>query len=124
ISLALERAGVRPDEIDVIFADAAGTPAADAAEVKAIRAAFGDAASKVPVTAPKTMVGRMYAGGASLDSAAALLALRDGVIPPTINVDQPADGFDLDLVTGGPRKAELRTALVIARGFGGFNSAL
>jgi 3-oxoacyl-(acyl-carrier-protein) synthase len=124
MSLALERAGVTADEIDVVFADAGGTPDADAAEAKAIRMVFGDRASKVPVTAPKTMVGRLYAGGASLDAAGALLALRDGVIPPTINVEQQADGFDLDLVTGGARKADLRTALVNARGFGGFNSAL
>src|SRR4029077_9339472 len=95
----------------------------DAAEAKAIRTVFGERAPRVPVTAPKTMVGRLYAGGASLDTAAALLAMRDGVIPPTVNVDDPADGFDLDLVTKA-RKAELRTALVAARGFGGFNSAL
>jgi act minimal PKS chain-length factor (CLF/KS beta) len=124
MSLALERAGVGPDEVDVVFADAAGTREADAAEAKAIAAVFGDRASKVPVTAPKTMVGRLYAGGASLDVAGAALALRDGVIPPTINVDQRADGLDLDLVVGEPREAKLRTVLVNARGFGGFNSAL
>ena len=54
----------------------------------------------------------------------ALLAMRDGVIPPTINLDQPADGCELDFVTGSAREAQLDTVLVIARGFGGFNSAL
>ena len=78
----------------------------------------------MPVTAPKTMVGRLYAGGASLDVATALLAMRDGVIPPTINLDEPADGCDLNFVTGAAQEAELRTALVLARGFGGFNGAL
>jgi 3-oxoacyl-(acyl-carrier-protein) synthase len=124
MSLALERAGVGPDEVDVVFADAMGTPADDAAEVEAIRTVFGDRADSVPVTAPKTMVGRLYAGGAPLDVAAALLAMRDGVLPPTIGLDQPADGGTLNFVRGEEQKADVRTALVNARGFGGFNSAL
>ena len=74
------------------------------------------------MTAPKTMVGRLYAGGASLDVAAALLAIRDGVIPPTVNLDEPADGNDLDFVTGEAREAKVDTALINARGFGGFNA--
>ena len=85
---------------------------------------FGERASELPVTAPKTMVGRLYAGGAALDVAAALLAMRDGRLPPTINLDEPADGCDLDFVTGSAREAELGTVLVNARGFGGFNAAL
>jgi minimal PKS chain-length factor (CLF/KS beta) len=124
ISLALENAGVGPADVDVIFADAAGVPEEDAAEVKAIKSVFGKRASEVPVTAPKTTVGRMYAGGSSLDVAAALLAMRDGVIPPTINLDEPADGNDLDFVRDGARKATVDTALISARGYGGFNSAL
>jgi len=124
ISLALGNAGIGPEEVDVIFADAAGLPEDDAAETKAIKSVFGKRASEVPVTAPKTMVGRMYAGGSSLDVAAALLTMRDGVIPPTINLDDPADGNDLNFVSDGARKATVNTALVNARGYGGFNSAL
>jgi 3-oxoacyl-(acyl-carrier-protein) synthase len=124
IRIALEDAGTGPDDVDVIFADAAGVPEADVAEAKAIKDVFGKRTSEVPVTAPKTMVGRLYAGGAPLDVATALLAMRDGVIPPTINLDEPADGCDLSFVTGSARKAELATALVLARGFGGFNGAL
>ena len=70
------------------------------------------------------MVGRLYAGGASLDAAAAVLAMRDGVIPPTINLDEPAEGCDLNFVTGKSQKADLNTVLIAARGYGGFNSAL
>ena len=70
------------------------------------------------------MTGRLYAGGASLDVAAALLAIRDGAIPPIANLDEPADGAGLDFVTGSARKAEVGTVLVNARGYGGFNSAL
>jgi 3-oxoacyl-(acyl-carrier-protein) synthase len=124
MSLALDRAGVEPGQVDAIFADAMGTPSADAAEADAIRQVFGERAREIPVTAPKTMVGRLYGGGAPLDVAAALLAMRDGRLPPTVNLEQQAEGIDLDLVTGAAREAKLDTVLVNARGFGGFNSAL
>lgn len=121
ITGALDDAGVAPGQVDVVFADAAGLADLDRAEAAAIGAVFGPAA--VPVTAPKTMTGRLYAGAASLDVATALLALKDQVIPPTINV-QPSPDYELDLVTGQPRPAGLRTAVVLARGYGGYNSAL
>jgi act minimal PKS chain-length factor (CLF/KS beta) len=118
---ALADAEMDAHEIDVVFADAAGTPELDLAEAEVISAVFGG--RPVPVTAPKTMLGRMYAGAASLDVAAALLAIRDGVIPPTINV-RPSERYPIDLVVGAPRPAPLRSALIVARGQGGFNSAL
>jgi 3-oxoacyl-(acyl-carrier-protein) synthase len=120
--VALESAEIGPGDVDAVFADAMGIPGADAVEAGAINEVFGDRA--VPVTAPKTMVGRLYAGGAALDVAAALLAMRDGALPPTVNLDEPADGCDLDFVTGSPRQLELGTVLVVARGYGGFNAAL
>lgn len=122
LELALADAGLRPEEIDVVFADAAGVPELDRIEAQTLAAVFGP--KGVPVTAPKTAVGRLIGGGASLDAATALLALRDGVIPPTVNVAEPAPEYALDLVTEAPRVAPLRTALVLARGYGGFNSAL
>jgi act minimal PKS chain-length factor (CLF/KS beta) len=122
IDAALRDARLDPADIDVVFADAAGVPELDRAEVSALVAAFGP--EGVPVTAPKTMTGRLYAGGAALDVATALLALRTQVIPPTLGVDRLADGYALDLVRHEPRAASLRTALVVARGYGGFNSAL
>jgi act minimal PKS chain-length factor (CLF/KS beta) len=118
---ALRDAELEPGEVDVVFADAAGTPALDRVEADAVTGVFG--ADAVPVTAPKTMTGRLYAGAASLDAAAALLAMRDNVIPPTTRV-RPDPSYRLDLVTGRPRTAEVRAALVIARGHGGFNSAI
>lgn len=120
--LALADAGADAAEVDVVFADAAGERAADRAEAEAITAVFGPRG--VPVTAPKSMTGRLLSGGASLDLAAALFTLRDQVIPPTTGTVRPADDCPLDLVTGGPRRgAALRTALVLARGRGGFNAA-
>ncbi|WP_217245371.1 ketosynthase chain-length factor [Streptomyces sp. AC602_WCS936] len=118
--LALADAGVRPDDVDVVFADAAGARAADRAEAEALAALFGPRG--VPVTAPKSMTGRLLAGGASLDVAAALLSLRDQVIPPTTGTARPAADCPVDLVTT-PRETTVRHALVLARGRGGFNSA-
>jgi len=124
ISLALQSAGIGPGEIDVVFADAAGTPQGDALEIRAIKEVFGGDSSRVPVTAPKTMTGRLSAGGGPLDVAAALLAMRDSCIPPTINLEQPARGCDLNLVRNTAQDIRVKTALINARGVGGFNSAL
>ena len=123
ITVALANAGVGADDVDAVFADAAGVPEADVHEAAAIKKVFGKRAGELPVTAPKSMVGRLYAGGASLDVAAALLALRDGRLPPTVNLDEPAEECDLRFVTGTAEQAELGTVLVVARGVGGFNSA-
>lgn len=120
IEQALTDAEVSAGEVDVVFADAAAIPELDRIEADAIAAVFGPRA--VPVTAPKTMLGR-HAGGAALDVAAALLAIRDGIIPPTINV-RPAHDCPIDLVTGQAIRKPVGTALVLARGHGGFNSAL
>ncbi|MFI6008623.1 ketosynthase chain-length factor [Streptomyces sp. NPDC051243] len=121
LETALADAGIRPDEVDVVFADAAAVPELDRAEADAINAVFGPGG--VPVTAPKTMTGRLYSGAAPLDLAAAFLAMADGLIPPTVNTE-PLPEYGLDLVGPQPRPAQVRTALVLARGQGGFNSAV
>jgi act minimal PKS chain-length factor (CLF/KS beta) len=121
IRRALDDAGTAPGEVDVVFADAAAVPELDEAEADAITVVFGP--HTVPVTAPKTMTGRLSAGGGAVDVATALLSIRDGVIPPTTNT-RPDPRYRLDLVTGKSRFAAVRTALVLARGYGGFNSAL
>jgi act minimal PKS chain-length factor (CLF/KS beta) len=118
---AIEDAGMTPGDIDVVFADAAGLPELDQDEADALAEVFGP--SGVPVTAPKTMTGRLYSGGAALDIASGLLAIRDGVIPPTINIDRPAPQYRIDLVTAA-RSVPVRNVLVVARGYHGFNSAL
>lgn len=120
IEIALADAGVDAGDVDVVFADAAAVPELDRAEADALNAVFGP--HGVPVTAPKTMTGRLYSGAAPLDVATALLAARDGLVPAATNVD-PDTSYDLDLVTD-PRPADLHTALVLARGECGFNSAL
>jgi act minimal PKS chain-length factor (CLF/KS beta) len=121
IEAALADARLRPADIGVVFADGSGTPDGDRDEAQAIAAVFGPGA--VPVTVPKTMTGRMNSGGAPADLACALLALREGIIPPTINVRTLAPGCDIDLVIDEPRPWSPGAALVLARGQGGFNSA-
>ncbi|MZE68176.1 ketosynthase chain-length factor, partial [Streptomyces sp. SID5789] len=119
---ALAAAGCRPEEVDVVFADALGVPEADRAEALALADALGPHAARVPVTAPKTGTGRAYCAAPVLDVATAVLAMEHGLIPPTPHVFEVS--HDLDLVTGRARPAESRTALVLSRGLMGSNSAL
>lgn len=121
IEQALRDADADPGEVDVVFADASGVAEQDKIEADAIAEVFGP--HGVPVTAPKTMTGRLYSGAAPLDVAAALLSVRDSVIPPTVHTLSPDPAYRMDLVTDA-RPVAVRTALVIARGHGGFNSAL
>lgn len=122
ITLALAKADLEPHQIGAVFADGLGMPAADRDECRAISSVFGPGA--VPVTVPKSLTGRLCAGGAALDVATALLALRDGVLPPAAHTGRLLDGVDIDLVRGRARPVALDAALVLARGHGGFNAAM
>ncbi|MET7294947.1 ketosynthase chain-length factor [Streptomyces griseoloalbus] len=119
---ALDEAGCAPQEIDVVFADAMGVPEADRAEALAIADALGAHGTRVPVTAPKTGIGRAYCAAPVLDTVAAVLAMEHGQVPPTPHVFDIC--HDLDLVMSRARPAELRTALVLSRGLMGSNAAL
>ena len=121
IEIALSDAGLGAGDVDVVFADGAAIPELDRAEAAALATVFGPRG--VPVTVPKTTSGRLCSGAAPLDVVSALLAIRDRVIPPTINVS-PRPEYELDLVVDQPRSADIATAVVLARGYGGFNSAL
>ncbi|MEU1807617.1 beta-ketoacyl synthase N-terminal-like domain-containing protein [Micromonospora aurantiaca (nom. illeg.)] len=121
VRLALERAGVRPHDVDVIWPDALGVPAYDRAEAAALRTVFGDRTP--PVTTQKPLTGRAHQGGSALDAATALLAFRRGMLPASAGPDEPAPGCELTFLRQ-PRPPRSRIALVGARGFDGFNSAL
>jgi minimal PKS chain-length factor (CLF/KS beta) len=123
IRVALADARVTPDEVDLVIADAAGTPELDALELQAIGSVFGSRRIPVPVTAPSSWSGRLMAGGSALDVATALLAIRDGIVPGTAFLEQPVDAPGVDLVRSS-RVQELSTVVVLARGAGGFNSCL
>ncbi|MFF2171890.1 beta-ketoacyl synthase N-terminal-like domain-containing protein [[Kitasatospora] papulosa] len=119
---ALADAGVEPADIGAVFAEGAAVPDLDAQEAGAIAEVFGPDA--VPVTAITSRTGRPGAGASALDLAAALLAVRDGLIPPTADVGRVPASYRIDLVTGRPRPMAGDAALVLARGHGGFNSAV
>jgi act minimal PKS chain-length factor (CLF/KS beta) len=121
IENALINAQMAPEEIDVIFADAVGVPELDRIEAAVIAYVFEPYG--VPVTAPKTTTGRLYAG-AALDVVTALLAIRDDTIPPTTGEIRLHPADRIDLVRDEARSAKVRAALVVARGFGGMNAAL
>jgi act minimal PKS chain-length factor (CLF/KS beta) len=122
VRLALEEAGLDPADVDAVFADASGVPELDASEAEALYQVFG--ARIPPVTAPKTGTGRLYAGGGPLDVATALLAMRDGLLPPTPLTRQLRADCPIDLVVDKPRPCPIGAAVVLARGRLGFNSAL
>ncbi|MBB3677231.1 beta-ketoacyl synthase N-terminal-like domain-containing protein [Modestobacter versicolor] len=123
IRLSLADAGVTPDEVDLVLADGAGVPELDALELEALQRVFGGRATPVPVTAPSSWTGRLMAGGSALNVATALLAMRDGIVPGTAFLDDPVDAPGVDLVQQH-RVQEVGTVVVLARGFGGFNSSL
>jgi minimal PKS chain-length factor (CLF/KS beta) len=119
---ALADAGITPADVDVVFADAAGVPRLDQYEAQALHDIFG--ARRVPVTAPKALTGRLLSGGGVLDVVSALMSIQEGVIPPTFGTAEVPTGYGIDLVLGVPRRAEVDTALVLARGRWGFNAAV
>lgn len=117
---ALADAGLTSDDIDLVFPDAAGVMHLDRAEALALNSVFG--ARPIPVTMPKVLTGRALAASAALDVAAAMLALRDQLAPPSYLLD-PHPSLGLAVGTGGPRPMSLHAVLVLARGYGGFNAA-
>jgi len=119
--LALEDASATPEAVDLVVAHGTGTPLNDAAETLAIKHALGGRARTVPVSAPKSMVGHLIGAAGALAALVGVLAIRDGAIPPTINLDHPDPACDLDYVPLRARTAPVRLALANAFGFGGQN---
>ncbi len=122
--LALEDAGLNPDDVDYINAHGTSTPAGDVAETMAVKAAFGDHARKLAVSSTKSMTGHMLGAAGGAEALFTVLALHDQVMPPTINLDNPDEECDLDYVAHTAREAKIDVALSNSFGFGGTNGTL
>ncbi|TWT44859.1 3-oxoacyl-[acyl-carrier-protein] synthase 2 [Phycisphaerae bacterium RAS1] len=121
---ALTDAGVKPEQINYISAHGTGTEENDKLESLAIRSVFGDFAKKVPISSIKSMMGHLVAAAGAVELITCVLALRDGVIPPTANYREPDPNCDLDYVPNEPRKGDVQVALSNSFGFGGQNDTL
>jgi 3-oxoacyl-[acyl-carrier-protein] synthase II len=121
---AMTDAGLEPTEIGYINAHGTSTPANDKTETAAIKTAFGDAAYDVPVSSTKSMTGHLLGAAGAIESLACLLAIRDGVLPPTINYETPDPECDLDYIPNVSREVPITTAMTNSFGFGGHNVSL
>ncbi|MFN8634387.1 MAG: beta-ketoacyl-ACP synthase II [Chloroflexota bacterium] len=124
MSLAMEDAGVRREEIDHVNAHATSTPLGDRLETVALRRTLGEHADRVTVTANKSMTGHMFAASGALEAIISLLTIQRSLIPPTINYETPDPECDLDYVPNQPREQQVRTVLSNSFGFGGQNACL
>jgi 3-oxoacyl-[acyl-carrier-protein] synthase II len=122
--LALEDAGLNPQDVDYVNAHGTSTKVNDSVETLALKLALGDHALRVPVSSTKSMTGHLIAAGGVVEAIACLLAIRDGVIPPTVNLDQPDEDCDLDYVPHTARERAVDIAMSNSFGFGGQNTTL
>jgi 3-oxoacyl-[acyl-carrier-protein] synthase II len=121
---ALKSAGMAPEEVDYINAHGTATPVGDLAETRAIHTVFGEHAKELAVSSTKSMLGHALGGSASIEAGICVFALRDQIIPPTINLTEPDPECDLDYVPNVARKAELDVVMSNSFGFGGANTTL
>jgi 3-oxoacyl-[acyl-carrier-protein] synthase II len=124
MAAALADAKINPEHVQYVNAHATSTGVGDIAEVNAIKNCFGDYATKLPVSSTKSMTGHLLGAAGGVEAIFSILAMRDGVIPPTINLDNPGDGCDLDFVPHTARDAKLDIVLSNSFGFGGTNGTL
>ena len=125
MQMALKKAGVRPDEIDYINAHGTSTPLGDELELGAVRRLFGDAINGVSMSSTKSAIGHLLGGAGAVESIFCILALRDQIVPPTLNLDNPSDSCaGVDLVPHTARKRSVRAVLNNSFGFGGTNASL
>ena len=124
MELALEHAQLSVDQVDYINAHATSTGLGDVAETRAIKTVFGDRAKSVSISSTKSMTGHLLGGAGAVEMAACALAIRDSVIPPTINLENPDEECDLDYTPNVAREKTVRVALNNSFGFGGHNATL
>jgi 3-oxoacyl-[acyl-carrier-protein] synthase II len=125
MAMAMKHAKVNPEEVDYINAHGTSTPVGDVCETKAMKRAFGEHAKKgLAVSSTKSMTGHLLGAAGAVEMAACVMAMRDGVLPPTINLDNPDPECDLDYVPNKAREKKVKIAISNSFGFGGHNSSL
>ncbi len=124
MQLAIRDAGIAPAEVDYINAHGTSTPLGDLAETIAVKNTFGDHAYKLAVSSTKSMTGHLLGAAGGVEAIFTLLGIRDGILPPTINLENPGDGCDLDFVANEAREQNIDIAISNSFGFGGTNGSL
>ncbi len=124
IKMALADAEVAAAQVDYINAHGTSTEANDRLETEAIKAVFGEHAARIPMSSTKSMTGHLLGAAGAIEAIATVMAIRDGIIPPTINLEEPDPECDLDYVPGAARQHEVRIAMSNNMGFGGQNGSL
>ena len=124
MSNAIKNAQIDASQVDYINAHGTSTLAGDTVECHAIKKVFGESASTVKISSTKSMIGHLLGAAGGIEAIFCLLAIRDGVAPPTINLDNPDVGCDLDFIPHNAREMEINVALSNSFGFGGTNGSL
>ena len=124
MDMALKHAGLNPEDVDYVNAHGTSTPVGDVCETLAIKRSFGDHAKKTIVSSTKSMTGHLLGAAGGVEFAACALAMRDGIIPPTINLEDPDPQCDLDYTPNKAREAKVDIALSNSFGFGGHNASV
>lgn len=121
---ALARAQLSPDQVDYVNAHGTSTPLGDEIELAAVKRVFGNAASSISMSSTKSAIGHLLGAAGSVEAIFSILAVRDQIVPPTLNLDNPSEGCDLDLVPHKAKERPVRAALSNSFGFGGTNASL
>jgi 3-oxoacyl-[acyl-carrier-protein] synthase II len=124
MKLALNDAGINAEDIDYVNAHGTSTPAGDIAETNAIKNAFGDHAGKLAISSTKSMTGHLLGAAGGIEAVFSVMSIKDQIAPPTINLDNPGEGCDLDYVANTAREMKIDYALSNSFGFGGTNGSL
>jgi len=121
---ALARAQLGPDQVDYVNAHGTSTPLGDEIELAAVKRVFGNAASSISMSSTKSAIGHLLGAAGSVEAIFSILSVRDQIVPPTLNLDNPSEGCDLDLVPHKAKERPVRAALSNSFGFGGTNASL
>ena len=124
MKMALDHARISPNEVDYINAHATSTGLGDISETRAVKAVFGEQAHKIPISSTKSMTGHLLGGAGAVETAVCALSIRDGVIPPTINLENPDPLCDLDYTPNKAKEKKVRVAMNNSFGFGGHNATV